>query len=296
MAARYWLAMMPEENLKFTLARQIFAYPSKTGKAAKSRIEPGDRIVVYVIKKGCEEYCASFAAVLEVAGPWRPSRGPTWPDEAREGKVKYDPVVDVKVAAGPERRRGAGVRFGEDVVGRLQAGPTLVEQARRIVEYFNEHKFRMSDGTVGALGTALEIGADRGFLVGLVMDGRWRPAKGAEASVYLQLPPQREAGPISCGRNDEVGQLRSREVGANGGGAELPLPRRLSAGAGPPHLLLSTTFSRASLRAPWSTLLSISFTISSNSSTSFGRLARTAREGSPRLPLTCSSLPASTSS
>ena len=99
MAGRYWLAMMPEENLKFTLARQIFAYPSRTGKGAKSRIAPGDRIVVYVIKQGCEEYCSSFAAVLEVVGPWRKSPGPTWPDEVREGEVKYDPVVDVKVVA-----------------------------------------------------------------------------------------------------------------------------------------------------------------------------------------------------
>ena len=99
MTVRYWLAIMPEENFKFTIARQIFAYPSRTGERARSQIEPGDRIVVFVTKQGCVEYCGSFAAVLEVAGPWRKSQGPTWPDEVREGKVKYDPVVDVKVVA-----------------------------------------------------------------------------------------------------------------------------------------------------------------------------------------------------
>ena len=66
-----------------------------------------------------------------------------------------------------------GVRLGEDVVRRvarrLQADPTLVEQARRAIDYFNERATLLYDVTVAALGTALEIGVDRDFLTGLVI-------------------------------------------------------------------------------------------------------------------------------
>ena len=79
MASRYWLAIMLEESFKFTMAR-LFAYPSRTGERDRSQIEPRDRIVVYVTRQGCVEYCGSFAAVLELAGPWRKSQGPKWPD------------------------------------------------------------------------------------------------------------------------------------------------------------------------------------------------------------------------
>ena len=99
MAGRYWLAVMSEENLNIVLTRQVFGFHSRMGGVLSPQVTPGDKIIVYVTERECSEYCGSFAAVLEIAGPWRESPGPTWPDEVREGKVKYDPVVDVKVLA-----------------------------------------------------------------------------------------------------------------------------------------------------------------------------------------------------
>ena len=92
----YWLTMLPEENLKRVVELGLYALPETVAEVAK-RIKPGDKLVVYVMKEGCRELCQSFAAVLEVAGQWRESKRPIWPEEVEEGRVKYPLVVDVKV-------------------------------------------------------------------------------------------------------------------------------------------------------------------------------------------------------
>ncbi|ABP51068.1 MULTISPECIES: EVE domain-containing protein [Pyrobaculum] len=92
----YWLTMLDEDNFRYTVERGIYGLPEGAGDEAKL-IKPGDRLVVYIMKKGCRELCQSFTAVLEVAGEWQRSKKPTWPDEVREGRVKYPWVVNVKV-------------------------------------------------------------------------------------------------------------------------------------------------------------------------------------------------------
>lgn len=94
----YWLVMMTEENYRHTLEKRIYGLPAKLSRI-KDLIKPGDKLVVYVMKKGCSELCSSFTAVLRVAGDWRMSTRPFWPDEVREGKVKYPWVVDVEAVA-----------------------------------------------------------------------------------------------------------------------------------------------------------------------------------------------------
>lgn len=94
----YWLTMLPEENLKRVVELGLYALPETVAEVAK-RIKPGDKLVVYVMKEGCRELCQSFAAVLEVAGQWRESKRPIWPEEVEERRVKYPLVVDVKVVA-----------------------------------------------------------------------------------------------------------------------------------------------------------------------------------------------------
>lgn len=93
----YWLVMLNEENYLVCEEKRLYGTPRDYTKLVK----PGDKLVVYVLKEGCRELCQSFAAVWEVAGRWRESAGPTWPDEVEEGRVKYPWVVEVKpVAAG----------------------------------------------------------------------------------------------------------------------------------------------------------------------------------------------------
>ncbi|MGC9118519.1 MAG: EVE domain-containing protein [Thermoproteus sp.] len=95
----YWLAMMTEENFRRCEERGLYGAPKKGAEFAASHIKKGDRLVVYVVKEGCSELCQSFVAVWEVAGGWRPSKKPIWPDEEREGRVKYPKVVEIKPVA-----------------------------------------------------------------------------------------------------------------------------------------------------------------------------------------------------
>ena len=92
-----WLVMMNEENLNYTINHGVYGLPEKSAERLRALINIGDNLLVYVIKKGCSELCESFAAVLEVASGWRESGKPTWPDEVKEGVVKYPWVVDVNV-------------------------------------------------------------------------------------------------------------------------------------------------------------------------------------------------------
>jgi len=94
-----WLALMNEENLRYTIEHGIYGITSKRAEKLVQQVRVGDRIVVYVMKKGCGELCESFAAVLEVVSDWRRSSRPTWPDEVRDNEVKYPWVVDVRVLA-----------------------------------------------------------------------------------------------------------------------------------------------------------------------------------------------------
>jgi len=94
-----WLALMNEENLRYTIEHGIYGITSKRAEKLVQQVRVGDRIVVYVMKKGCGELCESFAAVLEVVSDWRRSSRPTWPDEVRGNEVKYPWVVDVRILA-----------------------------------------------------------------------------------------------------------------------------------------------------------------------------------------------------
>ncbi|RFA94634.1 hypothetical protein CGL51_09510 [Pyrobaculum aerophilum] len=94
----YWLTMLDEENFKYTVERGIYGLPESASGLAQF-IKPGHRLVAYVMKEGCRELCQSFAAVLEIAGEWRKSTKPIWPDEREKGIVLYPWVVDVRVLA-----------------------------------------------------------------------------------------------------------------------------------------------------------------------------------------------------
>ena len=94
----YWLVMMSEENYRYTIENGVYGLPGGLIKL-KDRIKPGDRLVVYIFKDGCSELCQSFVAVLEVTGEWRKSNKPMWPDEVREGNVRYPWVINVKPIA-----------------------------------------------------------------------------------------------------------------------------------------------------------------------------------------------------
>jgi predicted RNA-binding protein len=68
---------MNEENLRYTIEHGIYGIPNKRAEKLAQQVRVGDRIVIYVMKRGCSELCESFAAVLEVVSDWRRSSRPT---------------------------------------------------------------------------------------------------------------------------------------------------------------------------------------------------------------------------
>ena len=52
----YWLVMMTEENYRYTVENGVYGLPEGLGRL-KEGIRPGDRLVVYIVKRGCSELC-----------------------------------------------------------------------------------------------------------------------------------------------------------------------------------------------------------------------------------------------
>ncbi|GAB6946854.1 hypothetical protein JCM16161A_09840 [Vulcanisaeta sp. JCM 16161] len=88
--------MMNEENYRYAIENGIYGLPEQSSRLRKL-IKPGDKFIVYIIKRDCKELCESFVATLEITSDWRRSNKPLWPDEVREGKIFYPWVVNVKV-------------------------------------------------------------------------------------------------------------------------------------------------------------------------------------------------------
>lgn len=93
---RYWLVIISAENYEVVKDKGIYGTPSDR---AINRARPGDRLIFYVEETGCDEnryrYCGSFVAVAELVGNWYPEETPLWPDEVREGKLKYPLRVEL---------------------------------------------------------------------------------------------------------------------------------------------------------------------------------------------------------
>ncbi|MEL9909421.1 MULTISPECIES: EVE domain-containing protein [Thermoprotei] len=94
----YWLVMMSEENYRYTVENGVYGLPEGLSRL-RDRIRPGDKLVIYIVKKNCKELCRSFVAVLEIVNGWRKSNMPNWPDEVREGRILYPWIVNVSAVA-----------------------------------------------------------------------------------------------------------------------------------------------------------------------------------------------------
>ncbi|MGB9816424.1 MAG: EVE domain-containing protein [Desulfurococcaceae archaeon] len=52
-------------------------------------VKPGDVVIFYVAKKNSKRLGGKFVGAYRVASEWFREDKPLWPDEAREGRVKY---------------------------------------------------------------------------------------------------------------------------------------------------------------------------------------------------------------
>jgi predicted RNA-binding protein len=84
-------------------------------------VKPGDVLVFYVAKKNSKRLGGKFVGAYRVASEWFREDKPLWPDEAREGRVKY-----------PWRTRLEPVKLGVADYGELAPRLSFVVDKKRL--------------------------------------------------------------------------------------------------------------------------------------------------------------------
>ncbi|ADM27562.1 protein of unknown function DUF55 [Ignisphaera aggregans DSM 17230] len=88
---RYWIITISEENWHIVKSMNIYGAPEPrgVGKPVYQLIEPGDIIIFYVSKRNSKSLGGKFVGVYRAVSTWFREDKPLWPDEVREGIVKY---------------------------------------------------------------------------------------------------------------------------------------------------------------------------------------------------------------
>ena len=106
-----WLFAVSEENWGVVREMNVFGVPERARRAVEL-VKPGDTLVFYVSKKNSKRLGGLIVGVYRVGSTWFREDKPLWPDEVREGLVKY-----------PWRIRIEPIRLGAvpyvEVAGRL---------------------------------------------------------------------------------------------------------------------------------------------------------------------------------
>jgi len=86
----YWILAVSEENWYVVKSTGVYGAPElQRGKPVYGLVKPGDVVIFYVRKKGSTSLGGKFVGAFRVASSWFREDRPLWPDEAREGRVKY---------------------------------------------------------------------------------------------------------------------------------------------------------------------------------------------------------------
>ncbi|MCD6443386.1 EVE domain-containing protein [Candidatus Bathyarchaeota archaeon] len=85
-----WLFVVTEENWLTVKNNNVFGVPERVrGRRATELVKPGDALVFYVSKKGSKTLGGMIVGVYRAVSGWFRDDKPLWPDEVREGVVKY---------------------------------------------------------------------------------------------------------------------------------------------------------------------------------------------------------------
>jgi len=86
----YWIIPVSEENWLVIKEANLYGAPEATrGRHVRELIKPGDVVIFYVAKKNSKRLGGKFVGAYRIASEWFREDKPLWPDEAREGRVKY---------------------------------------------------------------------------------------------------------------------------------------------------------------------------------------------------------------
>jgi len=86
--ARYWIIVVNEENWEIVREKSVYGAPESL-RSPTELIKPGDVVIFYVKKKDSKRLGGKFVGAFKVISNWYREDKPLWPDEIREGKVKY---------------------------------------------------------------------------------------------------------------------------------------------------------------------------------------------------------------
>jgi len=87
---KYWIIPVSEENWYVVKSLNIYGAPeAKIGRPITQLVQPGDVLIFYVLKRGSKSLGGKFVGVFRVVSTWFREDKPLWPDEVREGVVKY---------------------------------------------------------------------------------------------------------------------------------------------------------------------------------------------------------------
>jgi predicted RNA-binding protein len=86
----YWIIPVSEENWLVIKEVNVYGAPEAArGRHVRELVKPGDVVIFYVAKKNSRRLGGKFVGAYRVASEWFREDKPLWPDEAREGRVKY---------------------------------------------------------------------------------------------------------------------------------------------------------------------------------------------------------------
>jgi len=86
---KYWIIAVSEENWYVIREKYVYGAPESKARSPKELISVGDILVFYVKKGGSRKLGGKFVGVFRVVSEWFKENKPLWPDEVREGRVKY---------------------------------------------------------------------------------------------------------------------------------------------------------------------------------------------------------------
>ena len=84
---RFWVFAVSEENWFVIKENNVHGVPE--GSKAVELVGPGDVAIFYVKKRDARSLGGKFVGAFRVTSSWFREDKPLWPDEVREGKVKY---------------------------------------------------------------------------------------------------------------------------------------------------------------------------------------------------------------
>jgi len=84
---KYWLFSVTEENWSVIKDSNVFGVPEDS--KAKYAVNPGDTLIFYVKKEGAKSLGGMIVGAYKALSTWYREDRLLWPDEVKEGKVKY---------------------------------------------------------------------------------------------------------------------------------------------------------------------------------------------------------------